>query len=167
MTGLDEHITFKELKAVRCMRHPGVPPRAQRTTSSTKRRQFVRHRHPHPPHLQVSPDDVRAPQTNPLDRPTTSRSGHIISRAQRTCGQTTCPASWTTPSCSYHHVSSSTSTIIGTPHNRPLRLVRQQAIAPLQRQVARRHHGGSGEPSHAKRGVEKRDESVQPHLGIA
>jgi hypothetical protein len=50
------------------MRYRGVPPRAQRTTSSSTRRQPVRHRRPHPPHLQVSHDDVRATEVVPPDR---------------------------------------------------------------------------------------------------
>jgi len=48
--------------------HPSVSLRAQRTTSSITRRQLDRHRRPHQPHLQAPHDDVRAPQTVPLDR---------------------------------------------------------------------------------------------------
>ena len=47
--------------------HPCVPSRAQRTKSSFTRGQPVRHRRPHPPHLQVPHDDVRAPKIVPLD----------------------------------------------------------------------------------------------------
>ncbi len=64
MPYIEEHIIFKELKAVRGAIQAFLPELKGRRTP----RQPFRHRRPHPPHLQVPHDDVRAPKTIPLDR---------------------------------------------------------------------------------------------------
>jgi len=65
---IEEHLTFKDGAKGNALRYPSVPPRAQRTTSSALRRQLVRHRRPHPPHLHVPHDGVRAPHNVPLNQ---------------------------------------------------------------------------------------------------
>ena len=115
MPDIEEHITFKELKAVRCA--------IQSFLSELKGRRLLLHEDNQPVigvlTLLTSKSPTMMCELRKLflliSTPTTSRSGLSTSGARQTYWQTTCPASRTTPIGSWHHGSSSTLTRSGVP----------------------------------------------------